>query len=56
MGDKDMMLLQLYTLGKAEGRNLLYEFLVQYNLPNFAQATAGQILAFYEQQKEALET
>ncbi len=48
MGDKDMALLQLYTLGKAKGRNLLMEFLEQAGLENFAQATAGQMLAFYD--------
>lgn len=48
MSDKDMVLLQLYQLGKAQGRNLLMEFLEQAGLENFAQATAGQIRAFYD--------
>ena len=47
MGDKDVALLQLHALGKAQGRNLLKEFLERYKLANFAQATAGQVHTFY---------
>lgn len=48
MGDKDMVLLQLHELGKAQDRNLLKEFLAWAGVTNFAQATAEQIGAFYE--------
>ena len=55
MGDKDVVLLQLYQLGRAQGQNLLMAFLEQAGLANFAQATAEQIRAFYDQHKEGME-
>lgn len=55
MSDKDMLLMQLYALGKRLNRNMLLEFLERYDLENFAQASAGQMREFYAEHTDAVE-